>query len=353
MSNICGKCKAKVLASCLKTLCNQCGFCYHATCAALNETDIDYMNEHNLSWTCPICRSNTRRLRSANDSAGGKHQESERALNAPTSVLPGADSQEGLSEFQMIMHKLTSIIKELADIKTSQANIETQISACNSRLEKHESLLQDQAGQIKNCRDDIESLRRHHNGLEASLGNLNVKVNEVHNEVSAASEKAAESVLELDDTCAEIVERMNRSRNLLIGEISGELDIKQAVSEILSTLGVDGSTYEVVSVVRLPSKNSAMPGLVKVTFNTPSVVVQFLKHKKKLSGTPYEKCFLFADKTVKQRDHLKRLRSEISRLQSEGNLAARIGYVNGVPKIVMKKSSARNSLNTRNPTGQN
>lgn len=357
MSNNCGKCKAKISISSLKILCTKCQFYYHATCASLTEVDIDCVREQNLNWTCHICKSNTRMLRSTSDSAENKQPDNEivpdlqRSLSG--NVFVDVSSQEGLSEFQIILNKLTHITTELAEIKSSQAKIVTELTVCSSKLAKHERLLQNQCGEIKECKNSIKSLQRGHNDLETDIESLKTKVNQVQAVTSASSNYSGSGNSGLDDTFTEMLERISRSKNLLIGEIAADVDVKEAVSEILSTLSVDGSSYEILSVVRFSSKAADRPGLVRVTFSDPSVVVKFLRNKAKLLGTPYERCYLLSDKTAKQRAHLKDLHLELSRLHAEGDSRAKIRYIRGIPKIVSGGMIGNGTLNSQSPAGRN
>ena len=139
---------------------------------------------------------------------------------------------------------------------------------------------------------------------------------------------------------------MYRVKNLLIfklGEspnLDSSLDFAR-VKQVLSTVGNISLTNIVVKRLGKPTTAGFRP--VSVTLSSPDDVFNIMRSRKKLLTN----LSFSTNKTSQQRDHLKKLWTEVDRFDAKDLSHRRtVKYINGVPTIsdaVTKLSPSKNS----------
>ncbi|KAK7789026.1 hypothetical protein R5R35_001699 [Gryllus longicercus] len=168
--------------------------------------------------------------------------------------------------------------------------------------------------------------------------------------------------MEMESLYAEFHERERRSKNLLIYGIEEDTTLKtkerliadkQIVTSIITEITGEDC---VVSTMRLGenhqtkdssvSTNANKPRPIKVVLHNADAVIKVLKNKNKYKGDGK----IGADRTMKQREYLRNLISQLNTETDKGvNKNKSIKYINGVPKIVDNK---RNDNSNDNATVQ-
>lgn len=126
------------------------------------------------------------------------------------------------------------------------------------------------------------------------------------------------------------VGRVNHDSNLVINIIDSIITDGNIRPSIVIRLGIHG-------------KNNPRP--IKAVFSTPADVFEILKSKKKfLSLQPPSTIGISSDRTLYQRNSMKKLRNELESRRTNGEIDLIIKYIRGTPTIVTKdnRSNARN-----------
>lgn len=90
------------------------------------------------------------------------------------------------------------------------------------------------------------------------------------------------------------------------------------------------------SVVRL-GKQSNRPRPIRITFDSPQVVISVLKSKKSLSDVPHSKnTWITTDLTIHQRKFVFSLKKERDQRNGLDNGTWFIKYIRGSPKLLQK-----------------
>lgn len=349
MGDKCGQCKSKIGGPEQRIQCNVCKFFYHANCASLKATDLQYLSDTNILWVCPMCRSKSRVLRSNSSSAGSS--------SPPLSSLDGGLLSGGVGDADLkaslgeIMDRLGSITSDLAIIKTRQSDMLAQISACNSKLESHAVLINKNSLAVQKCSGQLGDISAAHSEITADINQLSDRMRNV--EAKLTSSTVAQSSTATSDMdgdiglmSAEILDRVRRSSNLMVAGIPEDIDIRNAVDGVLDTLLPEtaGLQRRPKNVLRMRSGGNN-PGLVKVCLEDSETVLFILKNSSKLKNSPYSSYSLFSDKTRRQREAEKRVRNELASMRAQGNKSARLRYVAGVPQIIQSKKKDTHDLN--------
>lgn len=204
--------------------------------------------------------------------------------------------------------------------KTKSRNIKFYCNACN------------------NAEDKLDQLK-------SFLTNL------VETKITQLEEKITQSNINLPPTVyenivAEAVERINRSNNIIICNLSesaatnnqnpSEID-REKVTQILNHIQGD-TMMAPLSVRRIGRTQNNKPRMIKVMLSTPTQARTILRNKKKLANSNYSNIHIQDDKTPQQSLYLKNLRDELKRRNESGENRLTIKYKNGVPTIVESPS---------------
>lgn len=188
---------------------------------------------------------------------------------------------------------------------------------------------------------DISNIVR---ALQNDLQSLKDDVQSLKNKVL---DKAAVPVDDhfMEQVIEEINDRKERECNIIIYNLSEPSssarterlsDERALVSTTLQNLNGD-CNIEIVKTLRLGSFRPGVCRPVKVTLSNKEVVLRVLRSKNKKSLAPVS---ISADLTVKQREYLKKLRTELREINEQGHNKT-IRYINGVPRIVDSKNHLR------------
>jgi len=141
----------------------------------------------------------------------------------------------------------------------------------------------------------------------------------------------------------EINDRNSRATNLIFYNIE-ECDSNQSVDRIahdinqinntIKSIGVDSEIVP-LKVIRLGRYQSGKLRPIKAVFSTSTNTFDILKNKRKLSlHVPPSRINISSDRTLLQRDSMKKLRDELAARSSNGETGLIIKFIKGVPRIV-------------------
>lgn len=124
---------------------------------------------------------------------------------------------------------------------------------------------------------------------------------------------------------------------------STELIMNNLVSNVIDSIITDGNIRP-SKIIRLGIHGKNNPRPIKAVFSTPADVFEILKSKKKLlSLEPPSTIGMSSDRTLYQRNYMKKLRDELESRRTNGEIYLIIKYIRGTPTIVTKdnRSNAR------------
>lgn len=204
------------------------------------------------------------------------------------------------------------------------------------------------------CSDNIDQFAGLKNAIEAMRADMNSrltsfdeKLEALENKITTIDGVATSSPLNRETTIREALDRIHRSKNVIVQNVpehAGSVaDRKEhdsvKVSEILTTIG---STSSPVSVIRLgKARADGKPRALRVVFADSHAAKCALRNKKKLIDSPALSAYkIYDDRTRMEIDYLEELRRELKRRMENGEPDLTIRYSRGVPeisKIVQKK----------------
>ncbi|CAI6360305.1 unnamed protein product [Macrosiphum euphorbiae] len=144
----------------------------------------------------------------------------------------------------------------------------------------------------------------------------------------------------------EINERNRCANNLLFYNIeecdSNRLDDRISfdlvqINNVIKTILVETSIIP-KKVIRIGRSQAGKSRPIKVIFDSKSDVFDIIKNKRKLSqcNSSLSSINISTDRTLYQRETMKKLREELNQRTSKGEMDLTIKFVNGVPNIVKK-----------------
>lgn len=173
--------------------------------------------------------------------------------------------------------------------------------------------------------------------IQRQIDDLNNKLVELNDKISTV--ESFNTVEFVDSTANEALERINRSRNVLIRgvpEVEGDIpsckdhDLAK-IKEILHTVS---SQSIPVSFHRIGRANQRFSRMIKVIMASESEAKFILKNKSKvLENRATKNVSIIDDKTPVQQERLKELRKELESRKNNGEEDITIKYIQGVPKI--------------------
>lgn len=169
-----------------------------------------------------------------------------------------------------------------------------------------------------------------------SLNNVILENNMLKEKISVLEKKIAD--IEHVDLCSEVVDRDRRKCNIIIfnapesspNNVSDDLNL---VNSIFSSLNLP---IKALNTIRLATHNNKRRPL-RVNLPDVNCVSQILKAKSKLRNFDTLKHLnIDIDKTKYQQEKFKAIWNELSLRKNSGETNIRIGYINGLPKIMTK-----------------
>lgn len=331
MSEVCPACNRKATSD-GAVCCSSCGRLFHYECAKLLPNDVDFMKENTTGWHCSVCLQLGRKHRSG--SVTSCPVKSSTAKGSSTSSSYQDQFERLFAELSSIKSLQQSIVSDISSIKETQAALSADFNA------KYEKLQSD-------FRDYNLKLTAHDELLGAHSDALNTienKVARIENDLVSGQGSlvhSSESV-DVEEIVAEIAERQRRARNIMVfgaaesnhtSPLERRATDLQYVKQLFAFLGC---TPVVVQVFRVGAYNASKKRPIKVVLQSEAEVGVLIKGAKKLQGgTVYSDVSLSFDRTTKQLDCYRALRTELNERVAKGERNIKIRFVSGNPKIVV------------------
>jgi len=115
------------------------------------------------------------------------------------------------------------------------------------------------------------------------------------------------------------------------------------VSNVIDSI-ITGGNIRPSKVIRLGIYDKNNPRPIKALFSTPADVFEILKSKRKLLSLQLPSTIgISTDRTLYQRNYMKKLRDELESRRTNGEIDLIIKYIRGTPTIATKdnRSNAR------------
>lgn len=165
--------------------------------------------------------------------------------------------------------------------------------------------------------------------LKCSIDNINERLLHLESNINSSSPLSADIY---EDLVAETIDRINRTKNIVVVGVPETIDNTEVVDNIKSVCGA--GNVSVVKAYRVGKKQVNKPRLVKIELLSSRDAFQILKDKNRLKDSVHSNYIIKRDETPRQRDYLKSLRSELDKRLREGEQNLTIKYIRGIPKIV-------------------
>ena len=203
--------------------------------------------------------------------------------------------------------------------------------------------------EMKNSINELVSRCNKYDKLEASLSQLNNKLNEIESRLAAARDNKGEDDAFNETALNEINERIKRKKNLIIfglaesnSQSSQEriTDDKAEIQKICS-----GDCLELVNTWRSHRLGrNVVPGRprpIKIICRSEEDAQQLLNSLISANKNKQTTVSVTRDKTKIQQDYYKKLKDELRQRQVSGENNIVIRNFNGLPKIVKRSENIR------------
>lgn len=204
-------------------------------------------------------------------------------------------------------------------------------NVCNSKFE-----------QLADIKGLIESLKA---DMNSKISSLEQKLHEIETKITSATQNFEIPRKSFEKVTVEAVERINRSRNIIIKgapEATGTAEARKSADfeKVVEILSVIDSVDAPLSVNRLGRNvNGDRPRPLKVVFDNQSAARHVLRNKQKLLNNNTTKNFKISDdKTPSQIEYLNSVREELQERLNGGESNLTIKYINGLPEITKRQS---------------
>jgi hypothetical protein len=151
------------------------------------------------------------------------------------------------------------------------------------------------------------------------------------------------SSLQFEEVTSEAVERMIRSKNVIIygvPESSGTTEQRQTKDATEIRKIISAITPEAIpqKIIRIGKPNSPNTRPLKVSLSNDLIAKEVLRNKNKLINSDLSRSISISDdKTPKQLEYLKNLRTELQLRRDNGEDNITIKYMKGIPSIIESK----------------
>lgn len=173
------------------------------------------------------------------------------------------------------------------------------------------------------------------NELKARIDDIDNDISEIRERVSALESVEPDSASIIDDVCLEMLDKMRRAHNILLhGFPEATADTDELVN--INTLLQNNSNLPLAtSAMRLGNRIENKTRPLKLKFSSPACVNTLFKNKTFFDSN---KLKISNDQTPRERAFLLNLRTELNERILDGERNLTIKYVNGIPKIVIRKN---------------
>lgn len=234
-----------------------------------------------------------------------------------------ASSKSNSETFSTVSQNISLIRDQLSDIKATTEHLITENNNLKSQIGILADTVKESEQKIEVLQSDVQQLR--------SAQSL----------ASSTSLAISGSQFSHDDVLAELQERTERSKNVVIvGLPEPEADTSEErqhkdETEVKKVLKTVASECPIKRVQRLGKYDARKNRPLKVFFDSNETVKTILRNKKNadLKGVR-----IFPDQTLHQQKTIKELRNELKLRQENGESDITIKYVKGTPKITKEQS---------------
>jgi hypothetical protein len=225
--------------------------------------------------------------------------------------------------------QLTSIIKTLNDLKSTQNKLITSIN--------------DQGKTLKSFTKRFDDLTSQINKLSAENTALNTKVSNLENKIIEIEKNStSNSQISEIDLINELVERQSRAQNIILFNLPensnnthNQTSDEDRIKLIFTEMGIN---FNPIKFFRL-GKPSTRPRPIKITLLDTTSVFEVLRAQSKLRlSTDFKDLRFSSDRTIKQREIMSSLRKQLESRRNNGETNIIIKYIKGNPVIVSSKN---------------
>lgn len=195
---------------------------------------------------------------------------------------------------------------------------------------------------ISTLKLDIQTLSDKLDAIEPRL----VKVENKTLELEKKIEKLNLGVTNENDLIAEVNDRSNRARNIIIYKIpecpsnSPEQKKKHDSDKLTTILNAIGLSHTLVSFFRIGKPSGFSPRPIKLMLSSKEEAFAFFKKFSREDITEVDRSLadvtVSRDRTPKERKHLETLNVELKERIAAGEKNLTIKFINGVPRITEK-----------------
>ncbi|CAB0018663.1 unnamed protein product [Nesidiocoris tenuis] len=309
----CVKCQSNLLPEDALT-CAGCKGAFHFGCAGQSEANFRKMSKvTRSSWKCMTCRSSPKDAAPDLPVQSGSQND-----NFLQSILAKMNEQIALT----IRQELNPFKEE---INNKLSSLQLSVDSCN---EQYASLNTEMAS----IREEVHALRS---------DGLRERVKALEDKLSVA---APAGLVDEEAIYAEIEERRRCAANVLFFNVpeSSSTNPADAIAEDLARLNAfitsltPANPPSVKRGYRLGKRSADHTRPLKAIFETQSEATRVMASVRSTKSPQFP---IAGDRTVRQRDFLRRLRTELQARKDNGEANLTIKYISGVPKIVPLDSS--------------
>lgn len=199
----------------------------------------------------------------------------------------------------------------------------------------------------------VDNLISEVDNLNKNLLSLEKRVSENENKVKSLEERIVNTNTSINPeaTIAEFHDRARRSKNIMLFNLveskDKNLNNKKEHDRILVNKLIQaylpGTNLDLIKILRVGKGKSNGMKPVKVVFANDSDSTKFITNFSTDSATRLDVCFsgvkVSRDRTPRELDYLKTLRSELEHRTSRGEKDLRIKYLNNVPHIIKNQKN--------------
>nr|CAI5851146.1 unnamed protein product [Callosobruchus analis] len=128
MALLCATCSKAIITSQVNIACSKCLKCFHASCVSLTANEVTFLNDSTDKWSCPVCCRQGRITRSNSSSSG---------VRPGTPTRRDTEGSSATDTLALILSQLSAVANDIKDIKSSQAQLSTDVAYCRTLLQQH------------------------------------------------------------------------------------------------------------------------------------------------------------------------------------------------------------------------
>jgi len=221
--------------------------------------------------------------------------------------------------------QLTSIIKSLVEIKTTQSKLIQSFNDQNKTIKNFHNRFDDLSNQIKKISDNDNVL------LNNKISHLELKVQNLEQNASSIPNTTHFDIIN------EIVDRQSRSNNIILFNLPEPTNVpetKPDIEQLKLIFNEMELNIEPIKFFQLGNLSTRIRPL-KITFNNTKNVFNILRVQPKVrSSSEFKEIRFSSDRTIKQREQMSKLRQELETRHNNGEQNIIIKYIKGNPAII-------------------